>query len=272
MAAMTQTMAMSAAQSAASSVAAGTSAGAAAGTSGIVGAVTGATLGTKVIMATALTAAAVSVGAGVGLTRESGANPYCPDVGSSFDVFEGKMSMYFLFPMEPMTVSEAEELKTQVVNDYNEYYGCESDFNRLMLNSTTVNCNEESDECCNLVLTNSGPRLLCEFETMVHCDDCWEDEPLFYESGSNAPEPDENTVANWRAGIARCFDLELSRSDKDQACIDDADHGGGEDVPTPSPSTATPTATPTTSMPTLSPLTAIVFSGKAAFPPTIPRN
>jgi hypothetical protein len=55
-----------------------------------------------------------------------------------------------------------------------------------MLNTTTLSCNEAEEECCDIVDTDFGPRLLCEFDTLSHCVDCWAREPLFW--GNNTAE------------------------------------------------------------------------------------
>ena len=257
-------MSMAAAQSAASSVAAGTSAaGAAAGSSGLVGAVTGATMGTKAAVVAA-TVVAVAIGAGVGLSRKS-SNPYCPDVGD-YKIYKGRLDIFFESPLELLTLKEGEELKGLVLSEYNDFFGCESDNSRLMLDTTTLRCDTGANTCCELVETPCGDRMLCEFETASHCAGCWKEEPLFYENEDSIPPT--NTVAKWPSGIAQCFAIDLSRSSASKACVPARPCGANANVPTAAPTTAYPTFSPSTSTPTLSPLTTIVFSGDNPALPT----
>jgi hypothetical protein len=255
MAATTQSMAASAAQSAASSVAAGTSASAAAATStGLVGAITGASLGVQAAAIVTVTAVAVGIGAGVALS--GGNEDHCPDVGS-YKTYPGRLDVYFEHPLQTLTLSEGVDLTDLVIDRYNDLYGCGSDYSRLMLDTTTIQCNAAQDECCKLVsITDGSQRLLCEFDTLSTCASCLSSEPLFAD-----PEKEHSGgsgVGEWRSGVA-CFDMFLSRSKSQQICVD-------SEAPTFAPTTAYPTFSPSTSFPTLSPLTAIVFAGNLAAP------
>jgi hypothetical protein len=271
MTAATQSMAASAAQSAASSVAAGTSASAAAASStGLVGAITGASLGVQTAAMIAVTA--VTVGIGVGVVWSRSVEDYCPDVGS-YKTHPGRLNIYFLSPLQTLTLDEGEELTELVVDRYNDLYGCDSDYSRFMLDTTTIRCNKSQDECCKLVSTDGGPRLLCEFDTLSHCVGCLSSEPLFADpdneqaGGRSSRELASPDVGEWRSGVG-CFDIFLSRSNSNQACVD----APGDNVkmfpfaPTVAPTTAHPTASPSTSFPTLSPLTAFVFPSNLAAP------
>jgi hypothetical protein len=268
-------MAASAAQSAASSVAAGTSAStAAASSAGLVGAIAGASSGVQT--AAMIVVTAVTVGIGVGVARSRSGEDYCPDVGS-YKTHPGRLNVYFLSPLQMLTLDEGEELTELVVDRYNDLYGCDSDFSRFMLDTTTIRCNESQDECCRLVSTDAGQRLLCEFDTRSHCAGCLSSEPLFADpdnkqaggrSSRGLASPD---VGEWRSGVG-CFDIFLSRSNSNQACVDIP--GSHVEMfpfaPTVAPTTARPTVSPSTSFPTLSPLTAFVFpSNLAASAPSV---
>jgi hypothetical protein len=254
MAAATQSMATSAAQSAASSVAAGTSASATAATStGLVGAITGASLGVQATTMIAVTAVAVGIGVGVGLPR--GSEDHCSNIGS-FETYNGRLDVYFQHPLQTLTLNEGEELTNLVIDRYNDLYGCGSDYSRLMSDTTTIQCDAAQDECCKLVSTDGGQRLLCEFDTISTCTGCLSSEPLFAD-----PQKEKSRgsgVGEWRSGVA-CFDMFLSRSNSQQICVD-------SNAPTFAPTTAYPTFSPSTSFPTLSPLTAIAFAGNLAVP------
>jgi hypothetical protein len=239
-------MAASAAQSAASSVVAGTSASAAAASStGLIGAITGASLGVQSAVMITVTAVAVGIGVGVGSSR--GSEDHCSDVGS-YETYPGRLEVYFRHPLQTLTLDEGGQLTDRVIDRYNDLYGCGSEHSRLMLDTTTIQCNAAEDECCKLVSTDSGQRLLCEFDTVSTCAGCLSSEPLFGGSG----------VGEWRSGVA-CFDMFLSRSNSQQICVD-------SDAPTFAPTTAYPTFSPSTSFPTLSPLTSIAFAGNLAVP------
>jgi hypothetical protein len=254
MVAATQSMATSAAQSAASSVGAGTSASAAAASStGLVGAITGASLGIQATAMIAVTAVAVGIGVGVGLPR--GSEDHCSGVGS-YETYPGRLDVYFQHPLQTLTLNEGEELTDLVIDRYNGLYGCGSDYGRLMLDTTTIQCDAAQDECCKLVSTDGGQRLLCEFATISTCAGCLSNEPLF--ADPNNAEARDSGVGEWRSGVA-CFDMFLSRSNSQQICVDSEDS-------TFAPTTAYPTFSPSTSFPTLSPLTAIVFAGNLAVP------
>jgi hypothetical protein len=251
MTAATQAMATSAAQSAASSVAAGTSASAAAASStGLVGAITGASVGVQV--AAMITVAAVAVGIGVGVARSRSGENYRSDDGS-YKTYPGRLDIYFQIPLQPLTLGEGEKLTDLVVDRYNDLNGCDSEYSRLMLETTTIRCSESKDEFCMLV----GQRLLCKFDTMSTCAGCLSSEPLFAD-----PENEQSGgsgVGEWSSGVA-CFNILLSRSNSQQACVDATETL----APNVAPTTAYPTVSPSTSFPTLSPLTAIVFAGIAA--------
>jgi hypothetical protein len=284
MTAATQAMAVSAAQSAASSAAAGTSATAAAAASstGLVAAITGASVGAKAVVM--ITVAAVAVGIGAGVARSGGdGEDYCPDVGS-YKTHPGRLDVYFKNPLQTLTPDEGEELTELVVDRYNDLYGCDSDYSRLMLDTTTIRCNESEDECCKVVSMDSGERLLCEFDTFSTCAGCQSSEPLFADpenvqsggSGNASSSPD---VGEWKSGV-ECFNIFLSRSNSDQACVDAPFQHHYSDVetvmmsaPTVAPTTAYPTFSPSTSFPTLSPatvLTAFAFAGNVAAPTLAP--
>jgi hypothetical protein len=178
MTAVTQTMAASAAQYAAGSVVAGTAAGTAAGAAaagGIFGAVTGAVVGVgagvqaAVVVATAVAAASIATGVSVRLqTTGLGMLDLYPNV-TDYDIYPGRLDIYFQGPLDPFTLEEGKDLTDQLVGIYNGYFGCESVYNRLMLNSTKLRCEKSEDACCRVVDTEDGPRLLCEFETSSHC-------------------------------------------------------------------------------------------------------
>jgi hypothetical protein len=83
-----------------------------------------------------------------------------------------------------------------------------------MLNSN-LRCRDSENECCQLVDTDSGPRLLCELDTVSHCVDCWESEPLFWDNStsvvdSNATESrylqEQPQVTTWEESFG-CFEL-----------------------------------------------------------------
>jgi hypothetical protein len=280
----TQAMAVSAAQSAASSAAAGTSASAAAVSSNsLVAAITGASAGVKavVMISVAAVAVAVGIGAGVAQSRSDGED-YCPGVGS-YKTHPGRLDVYFRNPLQTLTLDEGEELTDLVVDRYNDMYGCDRDYSRLMLDTTTIRCSESEDECCKLVITDGDERLLCEFDTLSTCAGCLSSEPLFADPenvqsggiGSVSSSPD---VGEWRSGVG-CFNLFLSRSNSDQACVDVPFQHHYSDVetfpfaPTAAPATAYPTFSPSTSFPTLSPLTALTafaFAGNVAVPTLAP--
>jgi hypothetical protein len=259
MAAATQAMAVSAAQSAASSVAAGTSASAAAASStGIVGAITGASLGVQA--ATMITVTAVAVGIGIGVPLSRSGEDYCPNVGS-YKTHQGRLNIYFQSPLQTLTLDEGEELTELVVDRYNDLYGCDSDYSQFMLDTTTIQCNESQDECCKLVSTAGGQQLVCEFDTLSRCAGCLSSEPLFADPdneqvGGSARRSASPDVGEWRSGVG-CFNISLSRSNSNQACVD---------VPSSDFETFTfaPSVAPSTSFPTLSPLQAFVFTGIAA--------
>jgi hypothetical protein len=253
-------MAVSAAQSAASSIVTGTSASAAAASStGLVGAITGASIGVQATAMIAVTA--VAVGIGVGVARSSSGEDYC-DVGS-YKTHPGRLNVYFHSPLQTLTLDEGEELTELVVDRYNDLHGCANDYSRFMLDRTSIRCNKSQDECCTLVSTDGGQRLVCEFDTFSQCVGCLSSEPLFADpdneqaggSGRRLASPD---VGEWRSGVG-CFNLFLSRSNSNQACVD-----------VPGSATQTlplaPTASPSTSFPTLSPLTAFVFESNLAVP------
>jgi hypothetical protein len=271
MTAVTQTMAVSAAQNAASSVAAGTSAAGAAGASGgIAGAVVGVTVG--------MVATAVVVGTVVAVTGGGGENS-CPANVANYDIHLGRLDIYFQTPLKPLTQNEGDELTEMVIDRYNDLYGCESEFSRLMLDTTTIRCASQ-DECCKLVIdAKSGTRLLCEFETVSHCNSCSDSEPLFADPDTS-PEQVGDTllVGDWRSGVA-CFNFDeaLDRSPlSSQACVDVAAPPAPPPPPPPpvpetfaptaTPTTAYPTFTPTTAYPTIAPVAAIVFAGNLVAP------
>jgi hypothetical protein len=211
----------------------------------------------------AVTAVAVGIGVGVSRSGSDDGEDYCPDVGS-YKTYPGRLDVYFRSPLQTLTLDEGEELTDLVVDRYNDLYGCDSDYSRLMLDTTTIRCNASEDECCKLVSTDGGERLLCEFDTLSNCAGCLSSEPLFADpenvqsSGSASPG-----IGEWRSGVG-CFNLFLSRSNADQACVDVSFQNQYSDVetfaPTVAPTTAYPTFSPSTSFPTFSPLSAFVFT------------
>jgi hypothetical protein len=199
-------MATSAAQGAAGTVADG-SAAAFATTGAPVIPVDGTTVG--VAVTTAVVAAAVAVGVVVA-GSESG---ICPNI-TEYDIYPGRLDIYFATPLEPLTLEVGGQLEDLVIDRYNEFYGCERPFSRLMLNST-LRCRDSENECCQLVDTDSGPRLLCEIDTISHCVGCWESEPLFWDNStsvvdSNATESrylqEQPRVTTWEESFG-CFEL-----------------------------------------------------------------
>jgi hypothetical protein len=206
MTAVTQSMATSAAQGAAGSVAEGSSAGFAAVGAPVIP-VDGTTVG--VAVTTAVVAAAVAGGVVVA-GSDSG---ICPNI-TEYDIYPGRLDIYFATPLEPLKLEVGRQLEDLVIDRYNEFYGCESPFSRLMLNST-LRCRDSENECCQVIDTDSGPRLLCEIDTVSHCVGCWESEPLFWDNStsvvdSNATESrylqEQPQVATWEESFG-CFEL-----------------------------------------------------------------
>jgi hypothetical protein len=79
--------------------------------------------------------------------------PICPNI-TEFDIYPGRLDIYFATPLEPLAVDVGRQLEDLVADRYNDTYGCDSLFSRLMLNSTLI-CGDS--ECCQLVNnTDSG--------------------------------------------------------------------------------------------------------------------
>jgi hypothetical protein len=208
MTAVTQSMATSAAQGAAGSVADGSAAAFATAGAPILPVDPGTTAG--VAVATAVVAAAVAAGVVVA-GSDSG---ICPNV-MQYSVYPGRLDIYFATPLKPFSLDVGGQLKDLVIDRYNDFYGCESPFSRLLLNSTSLRCRDSENECCQLVDTDSGPRLLCELDTISHCVDCWESEPLFWDNStgvvdSNVTESrylqEQPQVTTWEESFG-CFEL-----------------------------------------------------------------
>jgi hypothetical protein len=129
MTAVTQSMATSAAQSAAGSVAAG-SAAAAATTYGAYG-----TMRNVAVMA-AIVAAAITATSLLPPTRVKDKFSNIAE----YDVYPGRLDIYFATPLEPFSSDVGGQLKNLVIERSNDFYGIERPFSRLMLNSTTLSC------------------------------------------------------------------------------------------------------------------------------------
>jgi hypothetical protein len=173
----------------------------------------------------------------------------CPNITED-NVYQSRLDVYFAIPLLPFTQDVGRLLEDLVVDRYNKTYGCK----RIMLNST-LRCDSEN-ECCDVVPTDSGPRLHCEFETFSHCCvGCWESEPLFWDNStgvvdSNATEyrylQNQPQVIEWEEDFG-CFKLSDASS---QACLYVPENKPSEE-PTLSPTnqptgpTRSPTSRPT---------------------------
>jgi hypothetical protein len=147
----------------------------------VTGAVVGAGAGVQagVVLAVAITVAAIATGVSVGL-QPSSIGKSCPSV-TDYDIYPGRLDIYFQSPLDPLTLDEGKDLTGLLVDRYNDFFGCESVYHRLMLDSTNLRCETSKDECCRVVDTEVGLRLLCEFETSSQCSGCWSTEPLFWD-------------------------------------------------------------------------------------------
>jgi len=190
-------MAVAAAKNASSAVGAGTTAAAA--TAAVVAAGGGAAGGAAGNASSATQAgvvvtavAAASVVAGMAITGEDGVSLLCPKVTNP-SVLPGYMAVDFLLRdgenrMERrLTLDQAAVMGSTFVETYNEMFGCQSDYNRLIINCT-VPCDEPVGEdfnstsrfCCEqLDDPLFGEILRCSFNCFVHCKGCLESEPLF---------------------------------------------------------------------------------------------
>ena len=153
-------MAVGASQGAAGAVAAGSAAGAAVGAAaagGIIGTVTGTIAGASVGgQAGVVVAAAVAVATGVTVRLEQNVVlQICPD-NSNYNVYPGRLDIYFQ-TTDRFTLEEEEQLEELVIGRYNDFFGCDSVYNRVMLNTTMLRCVEAKEECCKIVDTDFGP-------------------------------------------------------------------------------------------------------------------
>jgi hypothetical protein len=168
---MAKIMAVSSAQNAVSSVATGKmvavggstgAGGSALGSSGSGG--NSAT--TTVVVVTAVAAATL---AGV-YVSETGQSLLCPNVASP-DFFTGGMAIDFIWSEQrKLTTGEATPAATSVIETYNELFGCNSEFSRVLVNCS-IPCERPT-----------GPGLE---SPEICCDDVddpffWHDNPLFF--------------------------------------------------------------------------------------------
>lgn len=184
---MAKIMAVSSAQNAVSSVATGKMV--AAGVSSGVG---GSALGgsgsssnsvtTTVVVATAVAAATL---AGI-FVSETGQSLLCPNVVNP-DFFTGGMAIDFIrSDQRKLTTGEATSVATSLIETYNELFGCNAEFSRVIINCT-VPCDRptdlgvnSTDVCCDDIDDPYfGILLRCTFVCVVHCRGCSAMEPLF---------------------------------------------------------------------------------------------
>lgn len=183
-------MAISAAQSASSSLAAGSSAAAAAGGTGA-GGVAKAVYGTAAIKSssttTTITATAIvtTVATGVYVVMD-GTGPICPLI-SAPDIHRGSMSFEIMGFDTSLSERQATNLTTSFVEQYNQVFGCDSEFARTLVNCT-LPCRTESNEanftnatrCCEETENSVfGDTVSCTLSCFVHCAGCSLEEPLF---------------------------------------------------------------------------------------------
>jgi hypothetical protein len=139
-------MAVGASQGAAGAVAAGSAAGAAVGAAaagGIIGTVAGTIAGAsvggqaRVVVAAAVAVASVATGVTVRLEQNI-VLQICPD-NTNYDIYPGRLDIYFQ-TTDRFTLEEGEQLEDLVIERYNDFFGCDSVYNRVMLNTTMLRC------------------------------------------------------------------------------------------------------------------------------------
>lgn len=150
------------------------------------------------VVVTAVAAAAVVAGM-VAAGDDQVVSLPCPNVTNA-GVFPGSMALDFLLgggdgdgestiaERRRLTIDQAAAMGATLVETYNEVFGCQSEYNRLIVNCT-VPCDEpvvdgvfnsSSRRCCErLDDPVFGNILRCSFDCFVHCAGCLESEPLF---------------------------------------------------------------------------------------------
>lgn len=138
----------------------------------------------------------------------------CPGV-TAYEIYPGQLYLYSNSRLTPLTLAEGAEFERLLIDRYNASYGCNSLYSRLMLDLTSLQCDESTGECCKLMDDGSGSGLLqlvCEFDTVSHCAGCWSDEPLFWDNSTDVPEAR-------RLGLK---ELDASLVDSSRSLVDDS--------------------------------------------------